>query len=155
MIWLGSCILMKLSTRILLGLLPLQRDWLGNCARMLGAGNGNGFHPLIWCQRCLGVHWSWCLDVLFLNLTHQGQSVLQCSAGSMFLNFNRRGGWYSRWNLIREIVEYIGSIPHHWSPRAIRKSTMMDHVVIFGILRQLTRRMVMQERMEHRRVVKS
>jgi hypothetical protein len=57
--------------------------------------------------------------------------------------------------LIREIVEYIGSNPHHGSLRAIRKSTMMDHVVILRILRQLTKRMAMQERMENRRVVKS
>jgi hypothetical protein len=74
----------------------------------------------------------------------------------MFLNFNGQGGWYSRWNLSREIIEYtIGSIPHHGSPRAIRKSTRMDHVVILRIPRQLTRRMAMQERMEPRRVVKS
>jgi hypothetical protein len=57
--------------------------------------------------------------------------------------------------LIREIVEYTGSIPHHGNPRAIRKSTKIDHVVILGILRQLMRRMAMQERMEHRKVVKA
>jgi len=57
--------------------------------------------------------------------------------------------------LIREIIEYIGSTPHHGSPRAIRKSTIMDRVVILEIMRQLTRRMAMQERIEHRRVVKS
>jgi hypothetical protein len=61
----------------------------------------------------------------------------------MFLNFNEQGSWYGSWNLIREMVEYTGWIPHHGSPRAIRKSTMMDHVVILGILRQLTRRMAM------------
>jgi hypothetical protein len=60
-----------------------------------------------------------------------------------------------RWNLIREIIEYTGSIPNHERPRAIRKSMMMDQVVILGILRQLKRRMTMKERMEHRRVVKS
>jgi hypothetical protein len=73
----------------------------------------------------------------------------------MFVTFKWRGGWYGRWNLIRDIVEYTSSIFHHGSPRAIRKSTMMDHVIILGIPRQLTRRMAMQERMEHRRVVKS
>jgi hypothetical protein len=73
----------------------------------------------------------------------------------MFLNFNGRGGWYGRSNLIRDIVEYIGSTAHHGSPRAIRKSRMMDRVVILGIPKQLARRMAMQERMEQRRVEKS
>jgi hypothetical protein len=73
----------------------------------------------------------------------------------MFLNFNGQDGWYSRWNLIREIAEHIGSTPHHGSPRAIRKSMMMDRVVILEIPRQLTRWMAMKEKMEHRRVVKS
>ncbi len=155
MIQLGSCVLMKLSTRIVLGLLPLQRDWLGSCARMLGAGNCNGFHPLIWCWHCLGEHWSWFFDFLFLNLTGWVRRVLRRSARSMYLNFNGQGGWYGRWNLIWAIVEYIGSSPYHGSPRGTWKSMMMDRVVILVILRQFMRMMEMQERMEHRRVVKS
>jgi hypothetical protein len=75
--------------------------------------------------------------------------------GLNVLDLQWAGLWCSRWNLIREIVEYTGSISHHRSPRAIRKSTMVDCVILLGIPRQLMRRMAMQERMEHRRVVKS